>query len=198
VTQSDFQNTSYYFARIAVSSKPLYMQKRLEELPKLAKDAKKENKKYFVNLRKRTPKNLDYVMQELHDKEFKKTDCLTCGNCCKTTSPIFTDTDTERISKHLKMRVADFESKYLERDTDDFMVLKTAPCSFFDESDNTCFIYDVRPKACSEYPHTNRKKFIQITDLTIENTTVCPAAYNIVEALKVKIPYEYNKKKTRR
>ena len=36
------------------------MQKRLEELPKLAEEAKKENKKYFVNLRKRTPKNLDY------------------------------------------------------------------------------------------------------------------------------------------
>ena len=43
------------------------MQKRLEELPKLAEEAKKESKKYFVNLRKRTPKNLDYVMQELHD-----------------------------------------------------------------------------------------------------------------------------------
>ena len=73
MVQSDFQNTSCYFARIAVISNILYMQKRLEELPKLAEEARKENKKYFVNLRKRTPKNLDYVMQELHDKEFKKT-----------------------------------------------------------------------------------------------------------------------------
>jgi Fe-S-cluster containining protein len=174
------------------------MEKRLEQLPKLAEDAKKENKKYFVNLKKRTPKNLDYVMQELHDKEFAKTDCLTCGNCCKTTSPIFTEMDTERISKHLKMKVVDFQTKYLERDQDDFMVLKTAPCSFFDASDNTCFIYKVRPKACAEYPHTNRKKFIQITDLTIDNTAVCPAAYNIVEALKVRIPYVYNQKKVRK
>jgi len=95
------------------------------------------------------------------------------------------------------MKVANFENQYLERDEDDFMVLKTAPCSFFDESDNSCFIYDVRPKACSEYPHTNRKKFIQITDLTIENTTICPATYNIVEALKKRLPYEYNEKKRR-
>ncbi len=78
------------------------------------------------------------------------------------------------------------------------MVLKTAPCSFLDESDNTCFIYDVRPKACAEYPHTNRKKFIQITELTVNNTFICPATYNIVEALKKKVPYEYNEKKTRR
>jgi Fe-S-cluster containining protein len=95
------------------------------------------------------------------------------------------------------MKVVDFKEKYLQRDQDHFMVLKTAPCSFLDESDNKCLIYDVRPKACSEYPHTNRRKFIQITDLTIANTEVCPAAYNIVEALKKRLPYEYNEKKVR-
>ena len=174
------------------------MEKRLEQLPKLAEEARKESKKYFSNLKRRTPKNLDVVMQKLHEEEFEKTDCLTCGNCCKTTSPIFTEKDTERISKHLKMKVVNFKNQYLERDQDDFMVLKTAPCSFFDASDNTCFIYDVRPKACSEYPHTNRKKFIQITDLTLENTTICPAAYNIVEALKKALPLESNVKKVRK
>ena len=170
------------------------MEKRLKELPKLAEQVKIENKKYFTNLKKRTPKKLDYIMQELHAAEFKKTDCLTCGNCCKTTSPIFTEKDVERISKHLKMKVRNFTETYLERDEDNFMVLKTAPCSFFDESDNTCFIYDVRPKACAEYPHTDRKKFIQITDLTIDNTFICPATYNIVEALKKHLPFEPNKK----
>ena len=170
------------------------MNKRLETLPKLAEEAKKESKKHFTNLKRKTPKNLDVVMQELHDAEFKKTDCLSCGNCCKTTSPIFTEKDIERISKHLRMKVIDFETQYLERDEDDFMVLKSAPCTFFDASDNTCFIYDVRPKACSEYPHTNRKKFIQITELTMNNTEICPAAYNIVEALKKRLPMHSNKK----
>ena len=174
------------------------MQKRLEQLPKLAEEAQKESKKYFTNLKKRTPKNLDVVMQDLHNKEFAKTDCLDCGNCCKTSSPIFTQKDIERISKHLKMKVSKFMETYLQRDEDDFMVLKTAPCSFLDESDNTCFIYDVRPKACAEYPHTDRRKFIQITDLTIANTFICPATYNIVEALKKRLPYEYNVKKRRK
>ncbi|AUC83910.1 zinc/iron-chelating domain-containing protein [Polaribacter sp. ALD11] len=170
------------------------MEKRLRELPKLAKEAKKESQKYFARLKKRTPKRLDYLMQELHEEEFKKTDCLDCGNCCKTTSPIFTNIDVDRISKSLKMKAAAFTEKYLLRDEDDFLVLKTAPCSFFDESDNSCFIYDVRPKACAEYPHTNRKKFIGITDLTIDNTEVCPAAYRIVENLKKRLPLEGNKK----
>jgi len=160
----------------------------LKELPELAKEKHIENKKYFAKLKKRTPKHLDLIMQDLHDKEFNKTDCLACGNCCKTSSPIFTEKDIQRISKHFKMKVVNFISQYLEIDGDDFYVLKTAPCTFLDLSDNTCSIYDVRPKACREYPHTNRKKFIQITDLTLKNIEICPATYNIIEALKLKLP----------
>jgi len=160
----------------------------LKELPELAKEKFLESKRYFARLKKRTPKNLDVIMQHLHHAEFKKTDCLSCGNCCKTTSPIFTEKDIQRISKHLRMRVHQFIAQYLARDADDFYVLKTAPCSFLDLNDNSCIIYDVRPKACKEYPHTNRRKFIQITDLTLNNTGICPAVYNIVEALKIKIP----------
>jgi hypothetical protein len=164
------------------------MEAFLKELPNLANDKLAESKKYFQKLKKRLPKNLDLVMQELHQKEFEKTDCLTCANCCKTTSPIFSVGDIERISKHLKMKVLDFTNQYLDRDEDDFYVLKTAPCAFLDESDNTCFIYDVRPRACKEYPHTDRRKFSQITDLTLKNTEICPAVYNIIEALKKKLP----------
>lgn len=163
------------------------MDKILEELPEKAKEKHLETKKYFAKLKKKKPKRLDVLMQDLHDDEFAKTDCLACANCCKTTSPIFTEKDIKRISKYLKMKERNFVEQYLQRDEDDFMVLKEAPCTFLD-SDNTCFIYDVRPKACSEYPHTNRRKFIQITNLTLKNTEICPAVFNIVEELKKKLP----------
>lgn len=163
------------------------MEKIIQELPEKAKEKWLENKKYFAKLKKKQRKRLDLMMNEIHDEEFKRTDCLTCANCCKTTSPIFTEKDISRISKYLKMKDEKFISQYLQRDTDDFLVLKTAPCTFLDQ-DNSCFIYDVRPKACSEYPHTNRKKFIQITDLTLKNTEICPAVFNIVETLKSKLP----------
>jgi len=164
------------------------MEERLKRLPKRAKEKHTETKKYFTKLRKKNPKRLDLLMQELHEDEFSRTDCLTCANCCKTTSPIITNKDISRISKHLRMKEGAFINKYLQRDDDDFMVLKSAPCTFLDESDNTCFIYDVRPKACAEYPHTNRKKFVQLTNLTLKNTEVCPAVFNIVERLKKNLP----------
>lgn len=164
------------------------MRASLENLTELSKEKKTENSKYFKKLRKKTPKKLDLAMQELHDDEFEKFDCLTCANCCKTTSPIFTNKDISRISKRFRIKEIDFITTYLQRDDDDFMILKQAPCSFLDKNDNTCSIYDVRPKACSEYPHTNRRKFVQLTHLTLKNTEVCPAAFNIIEKLKEKLP----------
>lgn len=163
------------------------MDKIIEELPEKAKEKWVENKKYFTKLKKKQRKRLDLIMNEIHEEEFEHTDCLTCANCCKTTSPIFTEKDIQRISRHLKMKEGKFIEHYLQRDDDDFMVLKSAPCTFLDH-DNTCFIYDVRPKACSGYPHTNRKKFIQLTDLTLKNTEICPAVFNMVETLKAKLP----------
>lgn len=162
------------------------MKEILKQLPKKAKEKHTENKKFFVKLKKRPPKDLDYIMQDLHEVEFEKTDCLTCGNCCKTASPLFTNADIERISKHFKMKYQQFVDQYLERDRDDFMVLKSVPCTFLG-ADNECSIYDVRPKACREFPHTDRKKFQQISHLTLKNVAICPAAFNIVEEMKKKI-----------
>ena len=163
------------------------MERIINELPEKAKEKWVENKKYFAKLKKRPPKRLDNIVHEIHDLEFESTNCLDCANCCKTTSPIFSEKDISRISKYLKLKEHQFISLYLDRDQDDFMVLKSVPCTFL-ASDNSCIIYDVRPKACSEYPHTNRKKFIKITDLTLKNTEVCPAVFNIIENLKNKVP----------
>ncbi|WP_231496775.1 YkgJ family cysteine cluster protein [Prevotella sp. 10(H)] len=53
------------------------------------------------------------------------------------------------------------------------------PCSFL-LPDNYCSIYESRPKACREYPHTDRKKFEQIFKLTVKNTETCPIAYEVL------------------
>ena len=79
-------------------------------------------------------------------------------------------------------------AQYLRVDEDNDHVLQSVPCSFLD-AENYCMIYDVRPKACREFPHTDRKKFQQIDGLTLKNVAICPAAFNIVEAMKKRIKY---------
>lgn len=163
------------------------MEKHLKNLPKLAKDKHNETKKYFDKLKKKPPKDLDYQMEEIHKQVFKRTDCLTCANCCKTTGPLFTSADVERIAKHLRYKPQKFIDEYLRIDEDNDYVLKSLPCTFLD-NENYCMIYDVRPKACREFPHTDRKKFQQISHLTVKNVAICPAAFNVVEEMKKKMP----------
>lgn len=132
------------------------MKPPLNKLGKLAKDKNPENKKFFEKLKKKPPKNLDYIMQNLHDDEFRKTNCLECANCCKTTGPLFTTADIERISKHFRQKPQQFIGQYLRVDEDNDYVLQSVPCVFLD-NENYCLIYDVRPKACREFPHTDKK-----------------------------------------
>jgi len=74
---------------------------------------------------------LDDTFHVEHEIVFKKIDCLDCANCCKTTSPIFTSTDIQRLSRLFKQKSADFINEYLIIDGDNDYVLKSAPCPFF-------------------------------------------------------------------
>ena len=159
------------------------MEDRIKALPALAKDKQNAHKKFFSVLKRKPPKQLDRIMVKLHEREFDKTDCLDCANCCKTTGPLFTDKDIVRISKYLRLKPQAFLDQYLRLDEDQDWVLHDLPCVFLG-ADNRCSIYEVRPKACREFPHTDRKKFQQITHLTLKNVAVCPAAFNIVEDLR--------------
>ena len=155
----------------------------LDQLKQRAKDERKGIKKYFSKLAQRPPRQLDATVADLHEEVFAEFDCLTCANCCKTTGPLFTDKDIERISKHFRMKPQQFIETYLRIDEDKDYVLQSVPCTFLG-TDNYCSIYDVRPKACREFPHTDRKKFQQISHLTMKNVAICPAANNIVEEMK--------------
>lgn len=142
-----------------------------------------ENKKFLLGLKRKDARKVDEAFHDLHDAVFEETDCLSCANCCKTTSPIFYATDIDRLAKALRMKPGDFIEKYLRIDEDNDYVVQSSPCPFLG-ADNYCAVYEDRPRACREYPHTNRKKMVQILDLTYKNTLVCPAVLEIVDRLK--------------
>src|ERR1700757_2109627 len=78
------------------------------------------------------------------------------------------------------------EEAFEKIDEDEDYVLKQAPCPFLGD-DNYCSVYEDRPTACREYPHTDRKNMYQILDLTYKNTLVCPAVLRIVDEVKKKL-----------
>lgn len=163
------------------------MREQLNHLPQRAKDTARETNSFFKRLKKRPPKKLDAIVQEIHEEVFAKTDCLECANCCKTTGPLFERKDIDRIAKFLNMKPAQFEANYLRIDEDNDWVLQCVPCAFLGE-ENACSIYDVRPKACREFPHTDRPKIYKIAQHTQKNVAICPAAFSIVEKMKERLP----------
>ena len=154
-----------------------------DELKSLSGNVKKENEKFLKKIKKKKPKDLDDVTLQLHNEAFEKFDCLDCANCCSSISPILYEQDIKRLARALKMKFNEFVEEYLYIDDENDYVYKQTPCPFL-LADNKCLMYEERPKACREYPHTNRKRLHQILNLTRKNCSVCPPVYSIVEELK--------------
>jgi uncharacterized protein len=155
----------------------------INSLLQQATSEKKTIKKIIKVLKGKTKNDLDTAFSIEHQNVFENSiDCLECANCCKSLGPRLTDKDIGRLSKYLGMKPSEYTSTYLKVDEDGDYVLREMPCPFLND-DHYCQVYEVRPKACREYPHTNRKKMHQILDITEKNARQCPAVYLILKSL---------------
>ena len=142
-----------------------------------------DNQKKYKNFLKRVDKNkVLKQLPDLHEEAFEKIDCLSCANCCRNYSPRFKTPDIKRISRHLKMKEGAFIEKYLNVDGDGDFVTKTSPCPFLGE-DNFCSIYENRPSDCHRFPYTNEDVLLKRQNITLKNSTFCPAVYFVLEKL---------------
>jgi len=153
-----------------------------ESFRKRAESKKDKFRQTLSKLKKLPDNRVDKLLHEAHDKAFQQIDCLTCAFCCRHVGPRLTRQDIKRASGALRLKEAEFESTYLRIDEDNDYVFKSMPCPFLG-SDNYCAIYEDRPKACREYPHTDRNKMKQIFNLTLVNSTCCPAVEKILDQL---------------
>lgn len=121
-----------------------------------AKKLKTENKKFLDKVKKLAPKNLDIVTHELHEQAFNKIDCLQFANCCYTTGPLLLNKDIDRLAKTFKTKPSIFAEQYLKIDEDNDYVFKQMPSVFLGD-DKYCIVYNDRPNACREFPHTQQR-----------------------------------------
>lgn len=154
-----------------------------EKLKLDAQRAEKSTSQWISSFKRKDASRLDVVIHSLHTKAFDKVNCLLCANCCKNISPTLYDKDIERLARSMRIKPFEFIEKYLKIDEDNDYVFRKTTCPFLAD-DNYCSVYENRPKACREYPHTNRSRFYQILKLTQKNTFVCPAAFMVMEGLK--------------
>jgi len=142
-----------------------------------------ERQKLYKNYLHRANKNeVLKALPDLHEEAFSKIDCLQCGNCCKGYSPRFKTPDIKRIAKHLKMKDGDLVNQYLKVDEEGDYVMQNQPCSFLG-ADNYCSIYEVRPSDCERFPYTDEDVILKRPNITLKNSSFCPAVYYVLEKL---------------
>jgi len=146
-----------------------------------AKENKEVNFKFLKSIASSSSAERNATL--LHEEVFAEADCLQCANCCRTTPALVTRSDAKRIAKHLGIPPKTFIKRYLLEDTNGELMIQKVPCTFLLE-DNTCEIYEVRPQACREYPHTNQSGFKRRAKMNANNTIVCPATHEIIQRLK--------------
>lgn len=159
------------------------MSELIEEWNKKARQNRKKNRDFLKKLKSRNKKEVDKMAIGLHEEAFESIDCLDCANCCKGLGPMISRTDIKRMAKFLRMKERDFEDEYIRLDEDGDLVMKAMPCPFLLD-DNYCSIYEARPKACREYPHTDMDGFASKPNLHAKNTITCPAAFHVVERMR--------------
>lgn len=155
--------------------------KQYENLKLLAEKAEPLFLQYYKRNKKRLEK-MDMLVHQIHEEVFEEINCLSCANCCRTLGPAIYDKDIERMSKALRLKPTEVVSSYLKKDEDGDYIFQFMPCPFL-LPDNYCAIYESRPKACREYPHTDRRRFEQIYKLTVKNSVTCPIAYEVLNRL---------------
>lgn len=133
------------------------------------------------------PDRIDDLARDLHQDAFGKIDCTRCAKCCKTMQPGLTDEDIGRIAGHLGLTREAFVAAYLEADPEEGGYrMKAMFCPLLGQ-DGRCTVYEVRPQACREFPHTDKEGFIWRTYGHAANTLSCPAVYFIVKRLRQRL-----------
>jgi len=166
------------------------METDLIKIKKFSQEREDENWYFRTFLKGYDIKNLDSVVHKLFKQVSGAIDCTACGNCCKEIQPSLKKKDINKLSKNLNIPPDQFVTQYVDKDEGGDSIFKQISCPFL--SNNRCTQYKVRPKDCVSYPHLHKKHFVSRLIGVIENYSICPIVFNVYEALKDKLMFEFN------
>ncbi|MBU0720182.1 YkgJ family cysteine cluster protein [bacterium] len=119
--------------------------------------------------------------EEGYPYAFNSAACASCqGKCCTGESGYIyvSQTEIQKISDLLEMRVEDFINKYLFKNGYKYSIKEkkyndSYECAFYDRASNGCTIYDARPVQCRTFPFWDYYK-TRVDELKLE----CPGITN--------------------
>ncbi len=96
-------------------------------------------------------------------KEKPTYDCSQCpGYCCAYEEIPVTDKDLERLAKHFDIKTGTAEKRFTKKAKDGTRITRhrkdhffESTCTFFDQENRRCGVYDARMKICRRFPTDN-------------------------------------------
>lgn len=144
----------------------------------------RENIKFRTFLKNRADDDeLDKQFLRLHKEIFPQYDCSKCRNFCKMTNGCFTEETIPTAAAHMGMTVDTFKAAYLDSPNCGEYPAKHTPCDFLTE-DGDCALDECKPDGCKGFPYTDRPDRLSSLYSVLFAVSICPAAYEIWEALK--------------
>ncbi len=126
---------------------------------------------------------IDSTVHNLYKEISSQIDCTQCGNCCKVIHPTLTPTDIKRLATQFELTAKKFRSLFLKKDYEgEGLIFNEQPCPFL--KNNSCQVYENRPRDCRSYPHLHKREFISRMFQVVSNCSVCPIVFNVYEGLK--------------
>lgn len=149
-----------------------------------AEKKEKENMRFRSFLKSHAdPYELDLQFKELHKMIFPLYNCNRCRNCCKLLAAQIPEEDIDRDAAFLNMSREEFIDKYLEHADFGEWIEKHSPCGFLTEA-GECTLGECCPENCKKFPYTDQPDRLESLYSVLAAVSVCPAAYEIFEALK--------------
>jgi Fe-S-cluster containining protein len=127
---------------------------------------------------------LDRTVAHYYADVAAKIDCCACASCCKIMYPRLAKKDIRRLAEALLLPENKLISEYLQPGKDKGTYIpKQAPCPFL--HDKLCTVYEARPDNCKSFPNLHKRDFRSRLIQVVDNSTVCPIVYNVLELLKL-------------
>lgn len=156
-------------------------------MSRLAKGREGENWnfRWFLKQTDRSHREIDGIVHALWREVSRQIDCTRCANCCRLLKPYLSPQDVKRLSRHLRISGALFETRYLKpakEGDEDGRPFAVRPCPFLREG--RCTVYPARPSVCRSYPNLHKPGFVSRATQAFTNCAVCPVVFNVYEGLK--------------
>ena len=158
-----------------------------DEIHRLAGEKEKENLRFRSFLKNSDAKKIDWLVHELYERIAGEIDCTLCGYCCTRLRPVVMESDIDLLVKLLGMSRKNFRKKYTITDEEGDMLFRHLPCKFL--KGKKCTIYDSRPHDCRSYPHLHKAEITGRLYGILENYSICPIVFNVIEALKTELNF---------